>query len=426
MIARIRRTWTPGEFTRNVAILAGGIAVGQAVVVLASPLVTRLYEPADFGVYAAAASLISILAVLTPLGYHRAIPLPESRAQAASLVVLSLSISALTSGVSAVIFTVFGTHLMDQLNAPALAPFLWAVVVGQLGAAVYMIVSTWAIRVRHFAAIARTRLMQGVGLVGFQIAMSGFSGGFGLVIGDVIGRTAGTARLAGELWSHEWPELRRVRLSDTVEAAIRYRRFPIYTNVSSLLDTLILEMPVLLLLSLYGPRVGGLYLLVARVAGLPAALIGVAAGQVFFADAARMARDVTRLRALFVATGRRLFLLGLAPAALAAVVAPYAFPYIFGQEWAEAGVYFTLLTPMFLLQFATAPTGGTLAVLERQDLSLVREILRGSLMLVAIMLAASTETGPLLTVALISIAGCLGYAVYLLTSWYALAAAADA
>jgi O-antigen/teichoic acid export membrane protein len=422
MIARVRRIWVPDEFSRNVAVLVGGTATGQAVVVLASPLITRLYEPSDFGIYAAAASLISILAVLTPLGYQRAIPLPESPAQTASLVVLSLTLSVLTSAASAVILTIFGGTLLDLLNAPGLAPFLWAVVVGQLGAASYMIVSIWAVRMRHFKAVARTRLTQSVGLVGFQIGMSGFSGALGLVVGDVIGRTAGTAGLARDLWRHAAAELRRVTPRDALAAAVRYRRFPIYSNISSLLDTLGLEIPMLLLLALYGPHVGGLYFLASRVAGVPSGLIGMAAAQVFMADASRMARDVPRLRALFVATGRRLFLLGLAPATFAAILAPSAFRLVFGQEWAEAGTYFSLLAPMFLLQFATAPTGVTLAVLERQDLALIREALRVVFLVVAIVWAAWSGVDTVLTVALVSVAGCLGYVLYLIISWYPLAA----
>jgi O-antigen/teichoic acid export membrane protein len=337
--------------------------------------------------------------------------------------VLTLSLALVTSAASAVLLTLFGAPLLDLLNAPDLAPFLWLVAVGQLGAAAYMIVSTWAIKVHHFAAIARTRLMQSVGLVGVQLAVSGFAGGLGLVVGDVVGRTAGTARLATDLWKQEAAELRRVRFQDVIASAVRYRRFPIYSNVSSLLDTIGLELPMLLLLTVYGPQVGGLYLLVVRVAGLPAALIGVAAGQVFLANAARIARDLPRLRALFGATSRRLFLLGLAPAALAAIAAPSIFPFVFGQKWADAGVYFSVLAPMFLLQFATAPTGWTLAVLERQDLHLIREVLRLSLMLTAILVAGWTGVDAVLTVALISVAGCLGYAVFLLTSWYALAVA---
>lgn len=45
------------RFARSVSILAGGTAAGQAIVVLASPLLTRLYSPEDFGLLAVYAAL---------------------------------------------------------------------------------------------------------------------------------------------------------------------------------------------------------------------------------------------------------------------------------------------------------------------------------------------------------------------------------
>ena len=48
-----------GRFGRGVLVLSGGTAASQALIVLASPLLTRAYTPADFGVYGAALSLIT-------------------------------------------------------------------------------------------------------------------------------------------------------------------------------------------------------------------------------------------------------------------------------------------------------------------------------------------------------------------------------
>ena len=41
-----------GAFARHVATLASGTAVGQLLLVLALPVLTRLYSPADYGALA--------------------------------------------------------------------------------------------------------------------------------------------------------------------------------------------------------------------------------------------------------------------------------------------------------------------------------------------------------------------------------------
>ncbi|MBC7345458.1 MAG: lipopolysaccharide biosynthesis protein, partial [Clostridia bacterium] len=59
--AHLKALLSKSSFARNVAVLAGGTAVGQAIVVLASPILTRLYTPGDFGVLAVYSSLLGIL-----------------------------------------------------------------------------------------------------------------------------------------------------------------------------------------------------------------------------------------------------------------------------------------------------------------------------------------------------------------------------
>jgi O-antigen/teichoic acid export membrane protein len=66
-LARIKALLPKSSFARNVAVLVGGTAVGQAIVVLASPILTRLYTPEDFGVLAVYASLLGILSTVAAL-----------------------------------------------------------------------------------------------------------------------------------------------------------------------------------------------------------------------------------------------------------------------------------------------------------------------------------------------------------------------
>jgi hypothetical protein len=68
----------------------------------------------------------------------------------------------------------------------------------------------------------------------------------------------------------------------------------------------------------------------------------------------------------------------------------------------------------------TSPTGGTLDVLERQDLHLVREVLRLVFVGSAAAISVVTHAPPLLAVAIFSATGCLTYVTYALTSWRAI------
>ena len=60
VISRVRALLPAGSFGRGVAVLAGGTAFGQALAIIASPILTRLYGPEDFGVLAVYTSIIGI------------------------------------------------------------------------------------------------------------------------------------------------------------------------------------------------------------------------------------------------------------------------------------------------------------------------------------------------------------------------------
>src|SRR5215210_2142529 len=83
-----------GAFARHVVTLASGTALGQLLLVLALPVLTRLYTPADYGALAVYSSTLTVLVVLASLRYEAAIPLPEDDALAGSLLALTLAVLA--------------------------------------------------------------------------------------------------------------------------------------------------------------------------------------------------------------------------------------------------------------------------------------------------------------------------------------------
>ena len=90
-----------GVFGRHVVTLASGTAVGQVLLVLALPVLTRLYTPADYGALAVYSATLTVLLVLASLRFEQAIPLPEDDRVAGSLLalsLLSLTLVALLSG----------------------------------------------------------------------------------------------------------------------------------------------------------------------------------------------------------------------------------------------------------------------------------------------------------------------------------------
>src|SRR5215210_587379 len=146
-----------GAFARHVVTLASGTAIAQLLLVLATPALTRLYTPADYGTLAVYSSTLTVLLVLASLRYEAAIPLPEDEALAGSLLALTLAVLAGMVMLVSLLVWLVGDAFVTRANVPALGPYLWLLPVGLLGAGTYQTLSYWAIRRRAFGRIARTK-----------------------------------------------------------------------------------------------------------------------------------------------------------------------------------------------------------------------------------------------------------------------------
>lgn len=412
-----------GEFFRGVLSIAAGTGAGQLIIIVTSPVLTHIYTPSEYGIYAVATSVLSILVVITCLRYEFAIPLPESDITAANILALSLAVNFGMCLLIAVALWLLGPSLLGLFGATVLSPYIMLLVVGQFGGGVVSVFTEWAVRTKQFSEIALNRVTQGGAQVGTQLGLGILRvGAPGLLVGAVVGSVAGSSRLARAAWRANSASFRNVSRVGIREAARRYRRFPIFSSASALLAALGLQLPLLLLVAFYGTAAGGQYALAARVCGLPVTLVAGAVDAVFIAEAARLARDQpAALRSLFRRTTRSLALVALGPLVAVMVLSPLLFGLVFGQQWSEAGLYVAILAPSYYALFVAASTGDVLYVMERQDTHLIRELFRFCLIGGAVPLAAAMNLTALGAMVVLSIDGVVTYGIYGALSWRAVA-----
>lgn len=420
-VNRLRSLLVPSELRRGMVVLVGAAAIAQVIVVVSSPVITRLYSPSELGAYAVALSMLSVLTTVACLRYEWAVPLPGEDRSAASVLALCLVITAGMGLLALIVLVPLGPSVLGIFGVSIVGPFAVLVALGQVGGGFVLAFTSWAIRTRAFAEIAANRLTQSSALIATQIGLGlAHLGATGLLVGAVVGCVAGSTRLAHAAWRTHASAFRQVTRADIWRAAGRYRRFPAFSAPSALLNALGLEAPLLLLTALLGTAVGGEYALAQRVVALPVTLLSGAVVQVFVAESARLVREnPAGVRSLFVHTTQVLAVMSLVPFGLLAILAPLLAGPVFGDSWREAGLFVTILTPMYYLQLLASSTGGTLEVLERQDLEFVREMMRLCFYCAAALVAATMYPSPIGTVGVLSIAGCLTYSFYGLTSWHA-------
>jgi O-antigen/teichoic acid export membrane protein len=353
-----------------VAVLATGTGVSQAIALLATPLLTRLYTPDEFGVLAVFAAVAGLIAVVAALRYEMAIPLARrtlAAVQTAGLAMVSVTV---TTVVVATVGYLVGPQILAGTRLGTLTPYLALLPVAVFLAGAYEIFTYWAVRARAYEAIAISRLQQSTVTIAAQAAAGpvGF-GAAGLIGGQIGGQLAGLVGLALRSRAAFPLAFGRVTRRGMAWSARRYRRFALYDTWASLLNAAGAHVPAVLFAALSGVRLAGFYLLALRLLSAPSVLVGKSVSQVMFPVAVRQ-RGTKDLANLVLRTQQGLSILAFPPFLVFAALAPAMFGWLFGAEWAEAGRIAAWTALWVALQFVYSPLSVVLLAVEAQGTNL--------------------------------------------------------
>lgn len=388
--------------------LASGMLVAQVAAFAATPLLTRVYDPAAFGAYALVLAMIAVGAPVAALRFDAAIALPEDRNEAWQLLVMGArAASGLAVALILLVWVGRPTLVVNGLIDRAAADLLPWLPILLLVAGLFQLGSAWHVRERAPAVAARGRAAQGFvtaaaqAVLGFVFSISG-----GLVIGDLIGRLSGVLALVRRAG-------RPAASGSATNAALlrRYRGFATYSSLAALVNALNGALPVLVVGSALGLPAAGLLLLAQRVASLPATLLTTAVSQVLAVDLARAVSVDARV-ALYRSTQLQLMRLVFPVFGIIAILSPF-FGQVFGDQWRSAGMASAALVPFYAAQLLSGATIVAVDVMQAHGARLVRELLYLVGMLVVLVVATSAHTSLALVGAAISAFGVLFYTLSL-------------
>ncbi len=407
--------WVRSEYVRNVLTLMSGTTIAQAIPVAVTPILTRIYSPAEFGLFAVYVALIFIGAMIATGRLEMAVLIARKDSEALQLAVISFVISGIISLLALVAIIIWRRQIATLSGQPGLDIWLYIVPFSIFLFSVYKVLLHWLNRKKQYGLISQNRVIQSGSISALQVAV-GLAPKItaGLAIADCLGRAAALLLILRRITATvELPEFNRVRQYALLR---RYRKFPFLGSPASLLNVLSLQMPYVIIPAIFTSAIAGMYFLVFRVLMLPIALIGEAMMEVFRSRAMEDLKEYGTCRPLFIKTLLSLTVIGLPPALLLILFGQEIFAFVFGEDWREAGLYATILAPMALFRLACAPLGGVLFI--REKLKLVLWLQSFFFVMVSLSLVLGwMQKDPVLLVSFLSVSGCLFYLLQALSSF---------
>lgn len=365
-------------FYRNIAIVAGGNVTARLIGIVSAPIITKLYLPADYGIYSIFGSIFGIVGSLATLRYAVTIPIAESEKLSDNILKLCFFITSSLSLLWVVCVALFGDFFAAKYNTNRIIPYLWFIPIVFFCTGIYEALNNWALREKRFNLITRTKIRQSTSSATVKIGLGALGiSPLGLFIGQVADNAAGIGSLFSKLRQVKPSFFKNFSWHEIKFVAKRYKKFPLVQSWSQLLLALGAQLPVLLLGSFYGAEVAGVFALANSMIHLPMDLIGQSVAQVYYAEISKYGKNnPQKIYNLSVFITKKLFLIGLIPLGVIILLGPWLFQIIFGTKWYDAGIYARFLVVYVMVAFISAPLASVFNVFEKQSYQLILNIIR--------------------------------------------------
>ncbi|MCK6541074.1 oligosaccharide flippase family protein [bacterium] len=365
-------------YLKNVSRLSIGTIIGQAIAVLLLPIVTRLYDSADYGIAATLNAMVMIASSTIMLRMDSAIVLADSDEQAAKIIQFCGQLIlgfAIVIAISALVF--FGLAL-DLGFFPKGGPlYFWLPVWIVLGAG-NILLASWANRHAAYKVLSFSRALPP--LLAFIVMLSMYSWQGSTITGLVLGHISAAITLYITIFfglRHEGKPIRHLAI-DRMEIRNllkRFKQFPTYGLLMTFLDQLTASLPLLIFTASFSPHDAACFALATNVLRLPSTVIGQGVAQVFYEMSAKLSEDAALLRSFVINNIKFLSFFSLPFLIIIVTAGPWLFEWIFGAAWRDAGEYARYLVIAIAVNLVASPVSMISSVIRKQRTHFVISLL---------------------------------------------------
>jgi O-antigen/teichoic acid export membrane protein len=406
------------KFTKNVLTLLTGTSIAQAIPIAITPILTRIYSPEDFGIFALYMSITGILAVVATGRYEMAIILPDDDDDAINLLCLSVLVSMSISLLIFILVFLFGVEIGTLLKNKEISTWLYFTPVIIFLTGIYQSLYYWNNRKRNYSDLSKSRIVHSSVVGSSNLTIGSWSNGpTGLIVGNLIGQLLTTVFLLSKSFSSEKilrfkPQVSVARIKNV---AIRYQNFPKYDALASLFNLASHQSNHIFFNLYFGAISSGYFFITQKILGLPIDLIATSIQTVFRVEMTALYNSNGNTRSFFIQTLTKLFGLAIIPSVILYIFAVDIFVLFLGDNWGTVGEYVRYLIPVFLLRFLSVPMSSMFYIAEKQEINTIGQFLLFITTVCTFVLGQSM--GSLYTVKLLSIVLSIFYICYLALSF---------
>lgn len=369
---------------KNTLKLTSGSVINYVIPIVTTPILTRIFSPADYGVWGIFSSIATILTVFVCGGYEYAIVESENEEERNNVVKLCVGICTIFNLLLTLFFFIMrllGSSLFEIGDLIFLVP-LYLLLTGFLS-----ILQNYSNAHEFYKTLAVSQIVAGVTLALSRIVLGLLNIQNGLVYGAALSSIITVIYLYFPSLKGGLSLFTQTSSGSLKELIVKYKNYPLFDAPSTFIVYLSNNIPVLLLSRYFGKDLLGGYTMVLQLLLLPMSFIGANMGRVFF-------QQISNDKSMIAPTSHQVykisFLLGLAIIVFFLLGGDYLLYWILGHDWSIAGEYALYLSLWSFFTISYAPLKPIYRVKKKQNVQMIIMIIALIVQTTYLLLAAKT------------------------------------
>lgn len=323
-------------FVRNTLKLSSSSVILMFLPLLVTPILSRLYTPADYGDWGVFSSVYYIIIAFIFLSYENTIVKCNNKQEIPNLILLCLLVSGIVIlGVGLFFYLGRSFNLSFCLNFPSV-PLLLALL------AIYVLhtlINNLANREMLYGKMAISGVINGVSQAVLRITFGVWPiVTYGLIVGNLLAQVIATLFLAiflfrvidSKMWKH-------FSLRQAKNLAVEYKKFPLFDAPARLIEFAIGNLSLLIMAHFWSKDDIGSYSMIVQFILLPITMIGSAMANVYYRELSDQVNNPKHISTATKRAAKITFYISTLPMLFLALGGDKLLVIFLGKQWVVAG-----------------------------------------------------------------------------------------
>ncbi len=347
----------------NFKTMFKGTLLSQLIPIAFTPVLTRIFTPDDFGLFAFYLSIVTIICAFNSGKYEQSLPLVKNQEQADSLTIATFIVIGVITIFLYIPIYLISLFSFESLNK--LGNLIWFLPISAGLMSIYQTLTYWHNRKSNFYRISKNLYIQSLVNVLSSLFMGLMNFKTGLIFGDLFAKLYSSLNLFEVFRKTNWQIIK--------ENYSRYSDSPKFLVPATLLNSSAKQLPIIIFGLLFLPKVIGYLLIAQRVFQGPIGIVSTSLSQALLN---KMSVEFKETGNCIHTYNKSLLFLALIPLPAALIIYLFIESLVvtfFGKNWIELSLLIKILLPFYYIYFISGTLNIVLIATGKKKINLLMQ-----------------------------------------------------